>query len=171
MVEMQLAGMGQYAHGNQPIQHMPYLYCYAGQPWKTQYHVRQIMSRLYNSSEKGFPGDEDQGGMSSWYVLSALGLYSVCPGTDQYVLGSPLFNKHTITLENGNEFVIIAEGNSPENIYIQSATLNGRELTTNYITYTDIVDGGVLHLVMGSTPNKERGTKKFAAPFSLSDPE
>ena len=171
MIEMQLAGMGQYAHGNQPIQHLPYLYSYAGQPWKTQYHVRNIMSRLYNATEKGFPGDEDQGGMSSWYVLSALGLYSVCPGTDQYVLGSPLFDRHTITLENGNQFTIIAENNSPENIYIQSATLNGRELVNNYITYNDIVDGGVLHLVMGDKPEKNRGTKKYSAPFSLSDPE
>lgn len=171
MVEMQLAGMGQYAHGNQPIQHLPYLYSYAGQPWKTQYHVRNIMSRLYNSSEKGFPGDEDQGGMSSWYILSALGLYSVCPGTDQYVIGSPIFNKHTIRLENGKEFIIIAENNSPENIYIQSASLNGRELVNNYITYTDIIDGGVLYLVMGNTPNMNRGTEKYSAPFSLSIPE
>lgn len=171
MVEMQLAGMGQYAHGNQPIQHLPYLYSYAGQPWKTQYHVRNIMDKLYNHTEKGFPGDEDQGGMSSWYVLSALGIYAVCPGTDQYVLGSPLFNRHTIRLENGNEFVIIAENNSAENVYIQSATLNGRELRNNFITYDDIVDGGVLHLVMGNTPDMERGTQKYSVPFSLSEPE
>ena len=171
MVEMQLAGMGQYAHGNQPIQHLPYLYSYAGQPWKTQYHVRKIMDRLYNATEKGFPGDEDQGGMSSWYVLSALGIYSVCPGTDQYVLGSPLFNRHEITLENGRNFIIIAENNSQENIYIQSATLNGRELVNNYITYNDIIDGGVLHLVMGDKPQTDRGSKKYSAPFSLSSPK
>lgn len=171
MVEMQLAGMGQYAHGNQPIQHLPYLYSYAGQPWKTQYHVRKIMDRLYNATEKGFPGDEDQGGMSSWYVLSALGIYSVCPGTDQYVLGSPLFNRHEITLENGRSFIIIAENNSQENIYIQSATLNGRELVNNYITYNDIIDGGVLHLVMGDKPQTDRGSKKYSAPFSLSSPK
>ena len=103
MVEMQIAEMGQYAHGNQPIQHMPYLYSYAGQPWKTQYWVRQIMNRLYNSTEKGFPGDEDQGGMSSWYILSALGIYAVTPGTEEYVLGSPVFRKATITMENGNK--------------------------------------------------------------------
>lgn len=105
---MELANMGQYAHGNQPIQHMPYLYCYAGQPWKTQYWVRQIVERLYNSTEKGYPGDEDQGGMSSWYILSSLGIYAVCPGTDEYVIGSPLFKKATITMENGNKFVIEA---------------------------------------------------------------
>ena len=109
--------------------------------------------------------------MSSWYILSALGLYSVCPGTDQYVIGSPIFNKHTIRLENGKEFVIIAENNSAENIYIQSATLNGRELVNNYITYNDIIDGGILHLVMGNTPNMNRGTEKYSAPFSLSEPE
>ena len=118
MKEMELAGMGQYAHGNQPIQHMPYLYSYAGQPWKTQYWVRQIVERLYNSTERGYPGDEDQGGMSSWYILSSLGIYAVCPGTDEYVIGSPLFKKATITMENGNKFVIEANNNSKENLYI-----------------------------------------------------
>lgn len=168
MKEMELAGMGQYAHGNQPIQHMPYLYSYAGQPWKTQYWVRQIVQRLYNPTEKGFPGDEDQGGMSSWYVLSALGIYAVCPGTDEYVIGSPLFQKATITLENGKKFVIEAEGNSPENYYIQSGTLNGRVLDKNYIHYSDIVDGGTLTFEMGPKPNLQRNTSKYAAPFSLS---
>lgn len=168
MKEMELANMGQYAHGNQPIQHMPYLYCYAGQPWKTQYWVRQIVERLYNSTEKGYPGDEDQGGMSSWYILSSLGIYAVCPGTDEYVIGSPLFKKATITLENGNKFVIEAPENSKENLYIQSATLNGRLLDKNFIRYNDISDGGVLKFEMGSQPNKERCTTKYAAPFSLS---
>ncbi len=168
MKEMELADMGQYAHGNQPIQHMPYLYCYAGQPWKTQYWVRKIMNKLYNSSPKGYPGDEDQGGMSSWYVLSALGIYSVCPGTDEYVIGSPVFRKATITMENGNKFTIEAANNSPENVYIQSATLNGAPLNLNYIKYSDIANGGVMHLEMGATPNKTRCTTKEAAPFSLS---
>ena len=171
MKEMQLAGMGQYAHGNQPIQHMIYLYSYAGQPWKTQYWSRQITSRLYNSTERGFPGDEDQGGMSSWYVLSALGIYSVCPGTDQYVLGSPVFGKATITTEEGRQFVIEAENNAPDHVYIQSATLNGEPLDRNWITYDEITRGGTLHLVMGPEPNLERGTSKQAAPFSLSKPE
>ena len=171
MKEMELAGMGQYAHGNQPIQHMIYLYSYAGQPWKTQYWSRQITGRLYNSSERGYPGDEDQGGMSSWYILSSLGIYSVCPGTDQYVLGSPVFRKATITMEDGRKFVIEADGNSQQNVYIQSATLNGKPLDKNYITYKDIADGGVMRLVMGPEPNKERGTGKDAAPFSLSKPE
>lgn len=168
MLEMKLAQMGQYAHGNQPIQHMPYLYCYAGQPWKTQYWVRQIMSRLYHSGPQGYPGDEDEGGMSSWYVISAMGLYSVTPGTDQYVIGSPVFRNTVITLEDGKTFTIEAENNSPENVYIQSATLNGKVLDKNYILYKDIVSGGVLHLVMGPEPNTSRCTGKDAAPFSLS---
>lgn len=168
MLEMELAKMGQYAQGNQPIQHMIYLYSYAGQPWKTQYWIRQVMDRLYNSSENGYPGDEDQGGMSSWYVLSALGIYSVCPGTDEYVLGSPKFRKATITMEDGKKFVIEAKGNGKDNVYIQNATLNGKEHTRNYIHYSDIVNGGVLELQMGNQPEKTRGTAKEDRPFSLS---
>ena len=168
MLEMELAKMGQYAQGNQPIQHMIYLYSYAGQPWKTQYWIRQVMDRLYNSSENGYPGDEDQGGMSSWYVLSALGIYSVCPGTDEYVLGSPKVRKATITMEDGKKFVIEAKGNSKDNVYIQNATLNGKRHTRNYIHYSDIVNGGVLELQMGNQPEKTRGTAKEDRPFSLS---
>jgi putative alpha-1,2-mannosidase len=126
------------------------------------------MERLYNSSEKGYPGDEDQGGMSSWYVLNALGIYSVCPGTDEYVIGSPLFKKITITTEDNKKFVIEANNNSKENIYIQSALLNGKPLEKNYITYSDIVNGGNLHFEMGNQPNKSRNVSKQAAPFSLS---
>lgn len=167
MTEMVLANMGQYAHGNQPVQHVAYLYNYVGQPWKSQHRVRAILSQLYNASPKGYPGDEDQGQMSSWYVISALGLYSVCPGTDQYVIGSPLFRKTTITLENGKKFVIEALNNSRENVYIQSALLNGKPWTKNYITYAHIVAGGTLRFEMGSHPEKVRGTKKEDAPFSL----
>ena len=168
MLEMELAKMGQYAQGNQPIQHMIYLYSYAGQPWKTQYWIRQVMDRLYNSSENGYPGDEDQGGMSSWYVLSALGIYSVCPGPDECVLGSPKFRKATITVEDGKKFVIEAKGNSKDNVYIQNATLNGKRHTRNYIHYSDILNGGVLELQMGNQPEKTRGTAKEDRPFSLS---
>lgn len=167
MVEMELADMGQYAHGNQPIQHMPYLYNYAGQPWKTQYWVRRIMRELYNSGPQGYPGDEDQGGMSSWYVLSALGIYAVTPGTDQYVIGSPVFRKARMTLDNGNAFTIRADNNSPDNVYIQAAWLNGKPLETNYIRYRDIMNGGELHLIMGDTPATSRNTGKEASPFSL----
>lgn len=168
MVEMEEAGMGQYAHGNQPIQHMPYLYSYAGQPWKTQYWVRQIMDRLYNSTPDGFPGDEDQGGMSSWYVLSALGLYAVTPGTDQYVLGSPIFRRATITMEDGKQFVIEADNNNNENVYVDSRELNGVPLSRNYITYGELISGGTLRLQMSNQPNKQLGTALTDAPYSLS---
>lgn len=168
MTEMELADMGQYAHGNQPIQHMIYLYSYAGQPWKTQYWAREIMRRLYNSSERGYPGDEDQGGMSSWYVLSALGIYSVCPGTDQYVIGSPVFRKAVITLENGNKFAIEAPENDSDKVYIRSATLNGAPLERNWISYDEIAAGGTLRFEMSDRPALDRCTTKAAAPFSLS---
>ncbi|HXO75264.1 MAG TPA: glycoside hydrolase domain-containing protein, partial [Puia sp.] len=123
---------------------------------------------LYNATEKGYPGDEDQGGMSSWYVLSALGIYSVCPGTDQYVLGSPLFPKVTITLENGKKFVIEAAGNSHDNVYIRRATLNGKVYTHNWIRHEDIMNGGVLQFEMSSQPAYERGILDGDKPFSLS---
>ncbi|NII26079.1 glycoside hydrolase family 92 protein [Pseudoflavitalea sp. X16] len=168
MTEMAMANMGQYAHGNQPIQHMIYLYNYAGEPWKAQYHAREVMRRLYNATEDGYPGDEDQGQTSSWYVLSALGFYSVCPGTDQYVLGSPLFQKVTITLENGKQLTIKANGNSGENVYIQQATLNGVPYTKNYITHADILNGGVWEFTMGNNPNTARGISHTDKPFSLS---
>ncbi|SEO14882.1 GH92 family glycosyl hydrolase [Niastella yeongjuensis] len=167
MKEMQLANMGQYAHGNQPIQHMIYLYNYARQPWKAQAHVRAVMDQLYNATEKGFPGDEDQGGMSSWYVLSALGIYAVCPGTDQYVIGSPLFPKVTLTLENGKQFIIEAKNNNAGNVYIANATLNGKAYTHNWITHADIVNGGVLHFDMSNKPATGRGILNADKPFSL----
>ena len=166
--EMLEANMGQYAHGNQPVQHVSYLYSYARQPWKTQYRIREVMSKLYNATENGYPGDEDQGGLSSWYVLSALGIYSVCPGTNQYVLGSPMFQKAIIKLENGNEFVIEADGNSSENVYIESAELNGKSYSKNWITYDDISKGGVLHFKMSKQPNYKRGISNEDLPFSVS---
>lgn len=168
MREMQEANMGQYAHGNQPIQHMIYLYSYAGQAWKTQYWVREVMERLYNSTENGYPGDEDQGQTSSWYVMSALGFYSVTPGTDQYVLGSPIFQKATINLENGNSFTILAEGNNKKNIYIQKAELNKKPYSKNFIKHSDIINGGLLKFKMDDTPNKYRGKDKEDKPFSVS---
>lgn len=168
MTEMKLGNMGQYAQGNEPIHHMIYLYDYAGQPWKAQQHLREVMDKLYNSTENGYPGDEDEGQMSSWYVLSAMGIYSVCPGTDQYVIGSPEFNKVTITMENGKKFVIEAHNNSKQNVYIQSGTLNGKAYTHNWIRYSDINNGGILHFEMGDKPNKERGILQVDKPFSLS---
>ena len=169
MTEMVKGNFGQYAHGNQPIQHLIYLYSYAGEPWKTQSRIREVMSRLYNATENGYPGDEDQGGMSSWYVLSAMGIYSVCPGTDQYVLGSPVFNKITITMEDGKKFVIDANNNSKKNVYINSATLNGKNYSHNWITYDDIKNGGTLHFEMSDQPNTARGISNADKPFSLSN--
>ena len=168
MTEMEIANMGQYAHGNQPIQHMVYLYNYAGEPWKAQFHARNVMKRLYNATENGYPGDEDQGQTSSWYVLSALGFYSVCPGTDEYVMGSPLFKKATITLEDGKKFVIEANGNDAKNVYIQNATLNGKPFSRNYLKYSDITNGGILKMNMGAAPATNRGTAKEDMPFSVS---
>jgi predicted alpha-1,2-mannosidase len=168
MTEMVMANMGQYAHGNQPIQHMVYLYNYAGQPWKSQYWARQVMKRLYNATENGYPGDEDQGQTSSWYVLSALGFYSVCPGTDQYVIGSPLFRKTTITLENGKKFVIEGRNNSASNVYLKAGMLNGKLFTRNYITYREIVQGGKLSFAMGNQPTLSRGIREADMPFSVS---
>ena len=167
MAEMEMANLGQYAHGNQPIQHMIYLYNYAGEPWKSQFWAREVMKKLYNATEDGYPGDEDQGQTSSWYVLSALGFYSVCPGTDEYVIGSPLFRKATITMEDGKKFIVEANNNDTQNVYIQSATLNGKSFDKNYVQYKDIINGGTLKFEMGSQPNKNRNTTKDAAPFSL----
>ena len=167
MTEMVMANMGQYAHGNQPIQHMVYLYNYAGQPWKAQLHAREVMSKLYNATENGYPGDEDQGQTSSWYVLSALGFYSVTPGTGEYVLGSPMFKKITVNLENRKKFIIEAPANSNENIYIKSASLNGSVYTKNFLTHGDIIKGGVLKIEMDNKPAVDRGIHKKDQPFSL----
>lgn len=167
MTEMVLAKMGQYAHGNQPVQHVAYAYNYAGEPWKTQAQVRKIMRQLYNASPKGFPGDEDQGQMSSWYVISALGLYSVCPGTSQYNVGSPVFRKATISLENGKKFIIEAENNNQQNVYIESAVLNGKPFDRNWLDMGEIEQGGILQLKMSSQPNKKRGTNENDKPFSI----
>jgi predicted alpha-1,2-mannosidase len=147
---------------------MVYLYNYSEEPWKAQFHAREVMRKLYNSTENGYPGDEDQGQTSSWYVLSAMGFYSVCPGTDQYVMGSPLFKKTTITLENGKKFIINADGNSKDNVYINSGTLNGRPFNKNYLTYADITDGGILNLKMSAKPNKTRGLGEDDKPYSVS---
>lgn len=168
MTEMALINMGQYAHGNQPIQHMPYLYTYGGEPWKTQYWTRQIMNKLYGSGPDGFCGDEDQGQTSSWYVISAMGLYSVCPGTDQYVIGSPVFEKMKIHLENGNTITIEAKNNKLSNPYIKSATLNGKNYTKNWFSYDDLMKGATIKYEMSDVPNKMRGIEITDRPFSVS---
>lgn len=153
MTEMVAANMGQYAHGNQPIQHLPYLYNYAGQPWKTQARVREVMTRLYHPTPDGFCGDEDTGQMSAWYVFSALGFYPVCPGTTEYLIGSPLFDRATIRLPDGRQFVVTANRNGPLRPYIESATLNGVAFEKTYLTHKQITAGGELVFNMTSAPN------------------
>ena len=169
--EMQIMNMGQYAHGNQPIQHMLYLYNYAGQPWKTQYRVRDAMNRLYKPTPDGYCGDEDNGQTSAWYVFSALGFYPVCPGTDQYVLGTPLFKKITINLENGNKLVVNAPANSDKNFYIQSLEFNNKAYDKNWLNHFDLQKGGVLNFFMAPVPNKKRGSSKQSWPYSFSGDE
>ncbi len=168
ITEMLIMNMGQYAHGNQPIQHMPYLYCYAGTPWKTQFHVRDIMNKLYTDTPDGLCGDEDNGQTSAWYVFSALGMYPVTHGSNQYVLGSPLFKKCTLKLENGNNFVIQAPNNTEETYYISKAKLNNKEYTKNYLEHNDIMKGGTLVLNMSVTPNENKGINKEDFPYSMS---
>ena len=169
ITEMLIMNMGQYAHGNQPIQHMPYLYNYAGEPWKTQYHVREIMNKLYTPAPDGLCGDEDNGQTSAWYVFSAMGMYSVAPGTNQYVLGAPLFKKMTLKLENGKTFVINAGNNSAENLYVQKAKLNGKTHTKNYLNHSDITNGGTFNLTMSSEPNKSKGVNASDFPYSMTN--
>ena len=166
--EMQVMNMGQYAHGNQPIQHMIYLYNYVAQPWKAQYWLRQVMDKLYSANPDGYCGDEDNGQTSAWYVFSALGFYPVCPGSNQYVLGTPYFKNVKLHLEGGKTLDITAQNCSTENKYIQTMTLNGATYDKNYITYNDVMKGGSILFNMGATPNKQRGTKPDAAPYSFS---
>ena len=166
--EMTVMNMGNYAHGNQPIQHMIYLYNYAKQPWKAQYWLRQVMDRLYTPTPDGYCGDEDNGQTSAWYVFSALGFYPVCPGTDQYVLGAPLFKKATVHFENGKALEIKAPQNSCTNLYIKGMKVNGTEYSKNYVTHSLLQNGGVVDCVMSDTPNMERGIGMEDAPYSFS---
>ncbi|HAX16028.1 MAG TPA: alpha-mannosidase [Leeuwenhoekiella sp.] len=167
--EMQIADMGQYAHGNQPIQHMIYLYNYACAPWKTQYWARETMDRMYMATPDGYCGDEDNGQTSAWYVFSAMGFYPVAPATDQYVLGAPLFKNMTINLENGKEIVIKAPENSDENRYIESMKVDGKTYNKNWLSHEELMKGATIDYEMSDTPNKSRGTKKSAYPYSLSN--
>ena len=166
--EMQIMNMGQYAHGNQPIQHFIYLYNYAGQPWKTQYRVRESLNKLYKPTPDGYCGDEDNGQTSAWYVFSAMGFYPVCPGIDQYVLGAPLFKKMTIQFENGKQLLINAPANSEANLYVQSVQLNGKVNTKNWVNHFDLLKGGTLNFLMGASPNKQRGITESDYPYSFS---
>lgn len=165
--EMQISNMGNYAHGNQPIQHMIYLYNYAGEPWKTQYHVREVLDKLYNYTPDGYCGDEDNGQTSAWYVFSALGFYPVTPGTGQYVFGSPLFHRVTLKFENGKKLLIDAPGNSIENFYVQDIKFNGKRINANFISHSDLLKGGKLVFRMGAEPEMERGIKEEDYPYSM----
>ncbi|MCX4333380.1 MAG: GH92 family glycosyl hydrolase [Bacteroidales bacterium] len=166
--EMEIMNMGNYAHGNQPIQHMIYLYNYAGQPWKAQYWLREVMTRLYWPTPDGYCGDEDNGQTSAWYVFTALGFYPVCPGSNEYVLGAPYFKKAVISLENGRTIEISAPKNSDENRYIKSLTVNGKKYTKNYFSHFDLLKGGKYVFDMSSAPCKERGVSESDFPYSFS---
>ena len=168
MREMQIMNFGQYAHGNQPIQHMPYLYNYTSQPWKTEYWVREIMNRLYHSGPDGYCGDEDNGQTSAWYVFSALGFYPVTPASSQYVTGTPYFKKAEITFENGKKLTINSPQASTANKYVSSITMNGKAVTKNYLDHFDLLKGGTLNVNMSAVPNKSRNTTLAAQPFSMS---
>ena len=169
--EMQIMNMGNYAHGNQPIQHMIYLYNYAGEPWKAQYWLRQVMNRMYTPTPDGYCGDEDNGQTSAWYVFSALGFYPVAPGTPQYVMGAPLFKKAVLHFENGKELTINAPKNNEENIYINSLKWNGEEYTKNYLDHFKLLQGGSIDIDMNNKPNKERGIHEADFPYSFSNEE
>ncbi|MDD6209174.1 MAG: GH92 family glycosyl hydrolase [Bacteroidales bacterium] len=166
--EMQIMNMGNYAHGNQPIQHVLYLYNYAGEPWKSQYWLREVLKKMYLPSPDGYCGDEDNGQTSAFYVFSALGFYPVCPGSKEYVLGTPLFKKFTITLENGKNIILEAPENSHKNRYIDRLLLNGKNVTRNYLTYDELKSGATLKFKMSEKPNYKRGTARQDRPYSFS---
>jgi len=166
--EMQIANMGQYAHGNQPIQHMIYLYDYAGAPWKAQYWARETMNRMYRATPDGYCGDEDNGQTSAWYVFSALGFYPVTPAMPQYAIGAPLFKKATLKLENGKTVVINAPANSDKQRYVRGLKINGQATSQNWLDHYALQKGAVLDFDMSEQPNKQRGTAPADAPYSLS---
>lgn len=163
MTEMAAINLGQYAHGNEPVHHLLYLYDFAGQPWKAQVRLRQAMTWLYQATPDGLCGDEDTGQMSAWYVLSALGIYPVCPGDPNYLIGSPLFSRATLTLAGGKKFVISARHNGPQEFYIQGARLNGEPFDRTFLGHQQILNGGELEFDMGSSPNTNWGVSKLPA--------
>jgi predicted alpha-1,2-mannosidase len=160
--------IGQYVHGNQPSHHVAYLYNYAGAPWKTQEMVRTVMTQLYRTGPGGICGNEDMGSLSSWYSLSAMGFYPVTPGSTGYVIGSPLFQEVAVDVGDGRSFVVRAEDNGPENVYVQSAHLNGDPINRAWLEHEEIVSGGLLELVMGPEPNTSWGVGPGSAPYSMS---
>jgi predicted alpha-1,2-mannosidase len=166
--EMQIMNMGNYAHGNQPIQHMVYLYNYAGEPWKAQYWLREIMNRLYTPAPDGYCGDEDNGQTSAWYVFSAMGFYPVCPGTDEYVLGAPLFRSVIILPENGKRILIRAPRNSRECRYVRSLRFNGKAYDNTWVSHQELMKGAELHFEMSDKPDTQRQLSPGNFPYSFS---
>ena len=168
MREMQVMNMGQYAHGNQLIQRMVYLYNYSSEAWKAQYWIREIMNKLYTAGPDGYCGDEDNGQTSAWYVFSALGFYPVCPGTDEYIIGTPLFKSAKLHLENGKTITIKADNNQLDNRYIKEMKVNGKSQTRNFLTHDQLIKGANIQFQMSPVPNKQRGTTEKDVPYSLS---
>jgi predicted alpha-1,2-mannosidase len=148
---------------------MVYLYNYAGEPWKAQYWAREIMDKLYAPTPDGYCGDEDNGQTSAWYVFSALGFYPLCPGSNEYIMGSPLFKSVKIDLGNGKEIAITASNNSKENRYVSEMMLNGKAYTKNYLTHEDLMKGAKVDFKMSAVPNKTRGIDKNDFPYSFSN--
>ena len=167
MREMQVMDMGQYAHGNQPIQHMVYLYNWTGQPWKAQYWTREIMDKLYNPNADAYCGDEDNGQTSAWYVFSAMGFYPVCPGTKQYAMGSPLFQKILVKLENGKTIQIEAPDNNKQTRYVNDVKVNGKSVSRTWLEHDELTKGATIKFQMSSKPNTKRGTGEKDAPYSF----
>lgn len=167
--EMQIMNMGNYAHGNQPIQHAIYLYNYAAQPWKAQYRVREVMNRLYAPTPDGYCGDEDNGQTSAWYVFSAMGFYPVCPGSQQYVIGSPLFDEVIVERPGKQPIQLKSTDNNRDNRYIQSIYIDGKQWSRNYLTFDQLRNSDEISFEMGPQPNYQRGTMPSDAPYSLSN--
>ena len=163
--EMQIMAMGNYAHGNQPIQHMIYLYDWAAQPWKAQQHIREVMDRFYTAAPDGYCGDEDNGQTSAWYVFSAMGFYPVCPGSGQYAIGSPYFDRVTLHLPDNKKFTI--EAHHVTQPYVGSMTVNGRPYDRNYLEHTELIKGGSIVYQMQAKPNRKRGISDKALPYSF----
>lgn len=161
--------VGGYVHGNEPSHHIPYLYAWTSQPWKTQYWLRTVMNRMYKNDIDGLGGNDDCGQMSAWYLFTAMGFYPVCPGTDQYVLGAPYLPYIRMNLPNGRTFEIKAPKVSDRNCYVRQVKLNGKVYDKMYITHADLLAGGTLEFDMAASPNKKRGLAKEAKPYSMSE--
>ena len=160
--------IGQYAHGNEPSHHVVYLYNYVDQPWKTQELIPEIFERFYKPKPGGLCGNDDCGQMSAWYLGSVMGFYPVCPGTDEYIIGTPLFKSAKLHLENGKTITIKADNNQLDNRYIKEMKVNGKSQTRNFLTHDQLIKGANIQFQMSPVPNKQRGTTEKDVPYSLS---